>query len=156
MSDIAVEIGRLTGELRGRRYPTLVIALDDSSTVDSEVLRSAAEKNGLRPVGYRTEVLKADGSPVHLGAYLRSEFRDWLKSEARKHGGILVYDADELISSWSDSERKAFFMDFLYLESNMPDGVARAPIVLASYHASHYALPTEHSGQGIVWTPEHS
>jgi len=154
LPDVAARIGEQIERLRTMRYPTMVIALDDAVPVSRNALRSAAQMAGLRAVAYRGDILKAEGSTVRLGAYLRTEFRDWLRKQARCHGGLLVFDVDELISTWPDSERRAFFMDFLHLESNTEDGLSRAPIVLASYHASRFSLPRDQRGQGIVWSPE--
>lgn len=136
--------------LRSRRYPTLLFSQGNgvgSSTAD---LRSVAQTCSLRFIDYREDVLSSESSPV-IGSYLRSQFREWLREQARQSGGIFVVNADELISSWPEEERRAFFIDFIHIESScLSDPTRCAPIVLLSRHVEAFDLPTSERGQGIV------
>ncbi len=141
-------------ESRDKRYPTVLIMQSDGSPVSTEQMISISSHNKLRYIDYRAEVLLKEDSPVELGAYLRVQFRDWLRLTASMEGGMFVNNVDELISSWDDSNRKAFFIDFLHLECNrQDDSNVRAPILLLSRHAGNYVLPQEPEGQGVVVNP---
>lgn len=140
--------------LRTMRYPTMVVVLEEQTPVTADVLRQAADGSGLRLIDYRTDVLESGTPGIILGAYRRDQFNEWLRETARDSGGILVTQADELISSWRDCDRRDFLVEFLHTESNQSDGLTRAPIVLATRHASDFSLPHSERGQGLVWMPE--
>lgn len=148
---------KLTGfieDLRNRRYPTLLVVQGQRYPVTQETLEAVAKVNRLKYMDYRHEILDVDDSPVTLGAYLRSELREWLRDEARKTGGLIVEKADDLISTWSEEERRAFFIDFLHLECGSKDRPNQCiPIVLISRFPSQIELPTEERGQGILYDP---
>lgn len=146
------EISELISKLTALRYPTMLIVLEDWVPLAVADLRTLAEHSGLQFVDYSDDVLKAANPSIVLGAYRRDQFLDWLRAEARESGGIVVAEADELISSWRDRDRRDFFVEFLHTESNKPDGLTRAPIVLASHLASRFSLPASGSDQGIVWS----
>ncbi len=140
--------------LRTRRYPVMLVIQQDDPPLDTGAARTVADRCLLRYVDYRQDVLIRNDSGIVLGAYLRSQFREWLKDQAREAGGILVVNPDELISSWPAPERRAFFLDFLHIECNQADDpTRRAPIVLFSRHAGRFNLPTSELGQGIVFDP---
>lgn len=154
MKDIKITLIEIVRSLQKRRYPTLLIVQDDSFPISVEISQAIAKACSLQHVNYRDDVLTQDQSPIVLGVYLRGQFREWLKAKAREDGGLFVVNADELISSWNDSERKAFFVDFLHIESNTSNHpTSRAPIVLLSRHAKILSMPTLSCGQGIVFDP---
>ncbi len=143
-------LAQLMGALKDRRYPTLLLQERVPSPARREDLRRAAQACGLRVIDYREDVLMSCNPPV-LGSYLRTQFREWLREQARRFGGIAVVNADDLIGSWDDGDRRAFFSDFLHIESYTPDDpTRRAPIVLLSRLAAECDLPRSASGQGIV------
>lgn len=153
-ASLVPEMCALVDRLRSMRYPTALVALEDWLPVTADALREVAENSRLRFMDYAEDVLMPGEPKVVLGAYMRDEFLAWLRAEARASGGIVVAEADELISSWPDRDRRAFFLEFLRTESNCSDGMTRAPIVLASHLASRFSLPQSGPGQGLVWSPE--
>jgi hypothetical protein len=140
--------------LQQRRYPTLIVALDDDTPVTSTHVQEVVEECQLKHVDFRSDILCQSESDIVLGAYLRGHFLKWLIDTARGSGGLLVEKADEVIAAWPDAERRAFFMELLRTQCNDPeDSTRRCPIVLMTFHAARYALPTEEKGQGIVFNP---
>lgn len=136
--------------LQQRRYPTALVVLDNGLPALDD-LKVVAQDCDLRCIDYREDVLARPDSSVVLGAYIRADFRDWLILQARECGGILIWNVDDLISTWSEHDRKAFYLDFLHIESNsMEDRSRKAPIVLLSRLAENFALPSDDRGQGIV------
>ena len=147
-------LAKVIVQLQDRRYPTVLLIQSDSSAVTIDQAKAVSEQNCLSYIDYREEVLQKDDSQVELGVYLRGQLRDWLLLTASKERGIFINNIDELISSWDDSNRKAFFIDFLHLECNCQDDRnRRAPILLLSRHAGNYILPEEREGQGVVVNP---
>lgn len=143
-------LSELIGALKDMRYPTLLLQERTSSPAMREDLRRAAQACGLRFIDYREDVLMSRDPPV-LGSYLRTQFREWLREQARRSGGVVVINADDLIGSWGEDDRSAFFVDFLHIESNLPtDATRRAPIVLLSRFAAESRAPTSAFGQGLV------
>jgi hypothetical protein len=118
--------------LQERRYPTALVVLDGGiPSIDD--LKVVAQACALQCIDYREDVLAGPDSNVVLGAYTRASFRDWL------------------IATWEEHDRKAFYIDFLHIESNSVDDRSRkAPVVLLSRLAESFALPTRDRGQGIV------
>jgi hypothetical protein len=144
------EIARRFDKLKNRRYPTLLIIPESIDTISNQVMKAAADRASGKYVDYLKDILGGPNPPV-LGAYDRQDFREWLKSEAAEAGTLFVNHADPLLSTWRESDQRAFFIDFLHIESNVPDSNQRAPIVLLSPMASLFQLPEETLGQGIVW-----
>jgi hypothetical protein len=90
-------------------------------------------------VDFRDDVLPID-STIKLGAYTRSEFQEWLNTATNNHSGILLWNADVLISTWEESARKAFFKEFLL------NGVNYGPsTVLVSWLGSSFDLEEIHN-----------
>lgn len=74
-----------------------------------------------------------------------NELVDWLKSRTQPpQRCILIYEIDPLLSTWNDSDIKAFFKKILY-----HDGI-RMPVLLISHMAGRFSLPMEKIGQGLV------
>jgi len=135
--------------LQQRRYPTLLIIKDKD--VDYDALLEIAGSCSLHFIDYFHDIINIPNSPVILGAYLRGQFREWLKEKAKEYGGIFVVHVDELISTWEEIERKAFFMDFLRIESNaLYDSTRKLPIVMISKHANKFQFKMADLGQGII------
>ena len=97
--------------LKNSRYPNLLINQSINQALSDDSAKSVASGADLHFINYRDDVLPADSSVI-LGAYTRSEFQDWLNTAARTHSGILLWNADVLISTWDESVRKAFFKEF--------------------------------------------
>ena len=151
---IESRISRFIAELRDRRYPTLLVVQNQKQPITVEIIESVAKENGLRYIDYRNEVLKVEDTFVTLGAYLRNEFREWLRDEAVKYGGLIVDKSDDLISTWPEEERRAFLKDFLHLECRSKDNPNKGvPIILISRFPTQIELPTEERGQGILYNP---
>lgn len=134
--------------LADRRYPVMLVIQSGESQCPSELTRNAAEQSGASYVDF-LEHASSPGSSVRAGAFMRHHFIAWLKEQARESNGIWVDNADTIIVTWTEDERKAFFMEFLRTESRREDGSA-VPIVLASVLAGQFNLPEEPRGQGIV------
>lgn len=150
MSDPTTTLIQQVRSLQERRYPTALVVLD-SGIPSIDDLRLVAQACALQCIDYREDVLAGPDSNVVLGAYTRTSFRDWLISQARDYGGIIIWNVDELIATWEEYDRKAFYIDFLHIESNSVDDRSRkAPVVLLSRLAESFALPTRDRGQGIV------
>lgn len=145
----------LIDTLQDRRYPTILLVQDDLSSVTKDDVATIARECSIKVIDYREDILSNPDNHIVLGAYLRSQFREWLKEQARFTGGIFVVNTDELISSWELSERKAFFNDFLHIESNsLNDPNRRAPILLLTRHSQDFAIPDLAHGQGLVFHPK--
>jgi hypothetical protein len=119
-----------------------------ASAAGNLLLRDAAERTGSKHLDFLS-LASSGQTPVTVGAFMRHHLVAWLKERARETGGIWVDNADTIIVTWPDDERRAFFMEFLRTESRRDDGSA-APIVLVSALAGRFALPEEPRGQGIV------
>jgi len=151
MKAVAEKLAKRIESLRLKRYPTMLVADSDSSRLTAEDAKAVAQSCSLRFVDYRSDVLTTPDCEIILGAYMRGQFLEWLISEARSSGGLLVRRADEVIASWPDAERKAFLLEFLRTECNDPkDSTQRAPIVLVSRFVKKYALPRKERGQGLI------
>jgi hypothetical protein len=135
--------------LRIRRYPTLIV-LESSGRELSCPYAEVAAVCDLSIVDYREDVLAKDAGIV-LGAYTWGEFLRWLKGTASRASGVLVMNADDLISTWTPVERRAFWREFSRTEcSATGDNTRKLPIVLVSHLAREYAPPSDKTGQGIV------
>lgn len=130
------------------RYPTMLLVLHRREALPPSEAVEIAAAIKLRHVDYVRDVLSADDGPIP-GGYSWTQFRKWLKEEAQRTGGILVDQADAMITTWSDRDRETFFREFLRTEIRAQDGT-NAPAVLVSALAAHYDLPEEERGQGIV------
>jgi hypothetical protein len=149
MSDSKSVLADIVDRVRIRRYPTLTV-LESSRRDQSCPYAEVAASCRLRVVDYREDVLAVEAGIV-LGAYTWGEFIHWLKTESAKAGGLLVMNADDLISTWDVEERRAFWREFLKTECNAAqDHTQRAPIVLVSHLAREYAAPSDRTGQGLV------
>lgn len=154
MTNHTARIADLIKSLQDRRYPTLLIGQNNNTLITLDQARSLAELCALRFINYREEVLVPKDSPVILGAYIRGQFREWLREQAQMSRGVFVMNVDELLSTWPDPERRAFFIDFLHIESNCLNEVTvRAPIVLLSRHAASFNVQLKERGQGIFFSP---
>lgn len=154
MTQVASELIKTVESLQERRYPTVVVIQNDSVPITGAEIKIVAENCSLRHVNYREEILARPDCNIVLGAYLRGHFLEWLLKLAHQSGGLLVENADEVIAFWPDAERKAFFLEFLRTECNDQENPARRiPIVLLSRYAARFLLPTEETGQGVVFNP---
>jgi len=77
------------------------------------------------------------------------QFRKWIKSTAGETGGIVIAEADPLITTWSDFDRETFFREFLQTELRKSDG-GKAAAILVSNLAARYEFTDKERGQGIV------
>ena len=126
--------------LASKRYPNLLINLSSKIPLSDESVRSIALSAGLQLLDFRDDVLPNNPN-IKLGAYTRSEFQEWLNSTAAQHAGLLLINADVLISTWDGSVRKAFFREFLL------NGVNYGPsTVLLSWLGSSFELEEIHNG----------
>jgi hypothetical protein len=142
---------RTIESLQARRYPTLLVLQSDAACLPDADARSFSDACGLRFVDYRSDVLEKKDSGVVLGAYSRDSFLRWLRENARTGNGLVVLNADDLIATWDDLERRAFFQEFLHTESNHKDDpVRRAPIVILSWLAASYVSAGGDLGRGIA------
>lgn len=154
MHGVAEGMAERIGALYVRRYPTLLVLLSPECYLSETEGRKIAQAAAIDYVDYREDVLAQADSGIILGAYLRSSFLNWLRAQARARGGLIVAHADDLVATWEDLERRAFFKEFMRTECNMPDDpTRRAPIVLLSWLAKEHVSPSEERGQGIVWDP---
>ena len=154
MQRVADGVMERIGALSMRRYPTLLVLLSPECRLPEADGREVARTCGLDYIDYREDVLAKTDSGVVLGAFLRTSFLEWLRSRARARGGLIVANADDLVTTWETAERGAFFREFLRTECNRPDDpTQRAPIVLLSWLAGEYVSPSEERGQGVVWDP---
>lgn len=154
MTHLGVELIRLVQSLQRRRYPTILVALEDEAPLGPVDIGHIVDKCVLRHVNFRDDVLTRPERNIILGAYLRGEFLQWLIGAAREAGGILVEKADEVIAAWPREDRRAFFLELLRTQCNDPnDPNKRAPIVLLSFHVARLSLPAAERGQGIVLFP---
>lgn len=125
--------------LNDSRYPNLLINQSSKQALTDDAAMLVAKGAGLNFIDLREDALMTDKSII-LGAYTRSEFQEWLNSAANKHSGILLWNADVLISTWDESIRKAFFKEFLL------NGVNYGPhTVLVSWLASSFDLEEIHN-----------
>jgi len=138
-------------QARGRRYPTVLVVVGSSMPPLSNI-QAVARSVSLEIVDVRSLLVPASAQDqgFALGVYHRTQFRDWLRSRAATRGGLLVLNADDLISTWSPEDRRAFLMEFLHLEIPWQGGDSSPVIVLFSRHASRFDLPSEKTGQGIL------
>ncbi len=141
--------------LQSRRYPTLVILQSDGCIISTQDIQTIGRSCGLEYIDYRIDVLAKPEMGIILGAYPRGSLAEWLKNQARTLGGVIVENTDDIVATWANSERKAFFNDFLHTESNLPSNSSiRAPIIIISRLARDFIHATNLIGQGIVLDPE--
>lgn len=127
--------------LASKRYPNLLINLSAKVPLFDDSAQSIANSAGLHLMDFRDDVLPNNPN-IKLGAYTRSEFQEWLNSTATQHSGLLLINADVLISTWDESVRKAFFREFLL------NGVNYGPsTVLVSWLGSSFELEEIHNGE---------
>jgi hypothetical protein len=85
------------------------------------------------------------------GILSRGVFLRWLKQEAQSRGGIVVGHTDLALDPIPESERRAFFKEFLYTECNaIEDSTQRLPILLPTRLADRVMLPSKVEGQGYI------
>lgn len=145
------ELAEAIARVRGRRYPTVLVAMGSLIPRDDD-LEQLGLSCGLERVDLREVILNPDDQTkpgIVLGAYHRTQLRDWLRARARGTSGIIVTNADDLVSTWPDEDRRAFFMEFLRLET-FPDPSGGPVVVLLSRHARRFDLPTDLAGQGAL------
>lgn len=124
-----------------KRYPNLLINLSSKVPISDDSARAVADSADLHLMDFRDDVLPNNPN-IKLGAYTRSEFQEWLNSTATQHAGLLLINADVLISTWDESVRKAFFREFLL------NGVNYGPsTVLVSWLGSSFELEEIHNGE---------
>jgi hypothetical protein len=139
---------------RERRYPVVVVIQSPDCSISFPEARNAASAQSMRCIDYREDVLAKADSGIILGAYSRNQFLSWLRTQARSNDGLIVDNADDLITTWDETERYAFFRELMRTECNNPtDSTRRTPIVLLSWLAGTYMSPTSGRGQGIAWDP---
>ncbi len=147
-------IAKLTeaaARVRGRRYPVVLGALGALTPSDAE-LEQLRVSCGLVHIDVRAIMLRPDAhvpEQVVPGAIHRTQFRDWLRAKALGTPGLLVTNADDLVSTWPEEDRKAFFREFLHLEM-FSDPAAGPIVILLSRYARRYDLPTAPIGQGAL------
>jgi hypothetical protein len=141
MANIEREIMSAIESLRSRRYPNLLINQSTENPLSEGTARSIAAAAGLHFLNFRDEVLP-NASEIKLGAYARGEFQEWLNVVVQQHGGLLLTNADPLISTWDQRDRKAFYKEFLL------NGVNYGPsTVLVSWLGSTFDLEEVHNGE---------
>ena len=143
---------KVVKSLQKRRYPVILVLQYENASLTSRDVELVSQTCTLSRINYREDVLARPASGIILGAYLRGHFVEWLLEQARKTDGLIIEKVDELIASWPEPDRLAFFMDFLHIECNVfKDPTRRIPILILSHLASRYDLPTSSRGQGIVF-----
>jgi len=141
MANIERKIVSAIESLRSRRYPNLLINQSTRIPLSEGTARSIAAASGLHFLNFRDDVLP-NASEIKLGAYTRGEFQEWLNAAAQQHGGLLLTNADSLISTWDERDRKAFYKEFLL------NGVNYGPsTVLISWLGSTFDLEEVHNGE---------
>jgi hypothetical protein len=147
MDNLSLLVGRY-GTLHDRRYPTMLVAYTRRSDLSADLFRLAARETGASHVDVVQATNKGELHAT-VGAFMRHHLLAWLKEKSRTDRGLWVENADSVISTWTEREQRAFFMEFLKTESRSSDGSA-TPIVLASALAGRFNLPEEPRGQGLV------
>lgn len=127
--------------LEGKRYPNLLINLSAKAPLTDDSTQAVARSAGLHLMDFRDDVLPNNPN-IKLGAYSRSEFQEWMNITAAQYSGLLLTNADVLISTWDEPVRKAFFKEFLR------NGVNYGPSsVLVSWLGSNFELEEIHNGE---------
>ena len=151
MKSKILDLVHVIESLQNRRYPSLLIISEGNKSVTDNSWKSLAEMCSVKYVNYRDDILASSNNEIILGSYLRAQFIDWLKEIAQENGGVLIINADGLIASWNDSDRMAFFKEFLHIESSSKkDKTIRFPIILISRLPADYELSSVQYGQGVI------
>lgn len=154
MTKFASELIKLIKSLQQKRYPVVLVLQWETHKLTAQDVDAVSVECSLRRINYREDVLEKSGGNIILGAYLRGHFTEWLLEQARTTKGLIVEEVDELIATWSEPDREAFFLEFLHTQCNDPsNSTKRIPIVLISRLASKHKLPMADRGQGAVFDP---
>lgn len=125
--------------LKGKRYPNLLIVQGKNNILSEETYKLISEKSGIKFVDYRDDVLLKDDTIIR-GAYTRSEFQSWLNDKASENNGLLLWNCDDIIVSWDNRNRRAFFKNFLL------DGINFGPsTILISWLEDAWDLDEYHN-----------
>lgn len=123
------------------RYPNLLINQSIKQPLSGEAARSITEGAGLKFIDFREDVLLFDKT-ITLGAYTRSEFQELLNNSTKTNSGILLWNGDDLITTWDERNRKAFFKEFLL------NGLNYGPsTVLVSWLGNSFDLEEIHNNE---------
>ena len=137
-----------------RRYQIILFIPDEPTSISVEKIqelirnieKSLLDKNiPCESIDLFADVVAVGDLQVGDTGNSFNELVDWLRAKAiSPQRCILIYEIDPLLSTWNDSDIKAFFRKILY-----HDGI-RMPVLLVSQMAGRYPLPTERTGQGII------
>jgi len=137
-----------------RRYQTIILITDTPTTVAvkeiSEFVQSIEKKlsdTGIscETIDFLKDVVSKGEFPLGDTGNSFNELIDCLKRRAKPPKRcLLVYEIDSLLSTWNNTDIKAFFKKILY-----HDGIGM-PILLISHIAGKFSLPTSPTGQGLV------
>lgn len=121
------------------RYPNLLINQSNKQSLSDDEAMSIAKGVGLKFINFLEDVLSIDNT-ITLGAYTRSEFQEWLNTSTKTNSGILLINGDDLITTWDERDRKAFFKEFIL------NGINYGPsTVLVSWLGSSFDLEEIHN-----------
>ena len=123
-------IVKFINALKNKRYTNLLLSQSPQNNITVRALETVCAATNLTLVNFRDEVLSVDSSIV-LGGYTRSDFQELLNAYTLQRSGMLVYKADDLISTWEASERKAFFKEFVF------NGINYGPPTVLMSRTSH-------------------
>ncbi len=135
---------------QSRRYPTILIIEREVLPLNDIFLKEVASVCGLFYVDVNVAFESGDRF-FRPGILSRGIFLRWLKQEAQSGGGIVVGHADLALDPIPESDRRAFFKEFLYTECNASDdSTRRLPILLPTRLADRVMLPSKDEGQGYI------
>ncbi len=131
---------------RRSRYP-VVLLLGLGERLDADLWREFAQANGL---AFLDMVERAQEAEFQQQAGAWPTLVDWLRAQARAHGGVFVMDLDAVVTRWTDAERRRCYLKLLKSEPRTQPGGEAAPIVAVSRLALEYGLPDDRREYGIV------
>lgn len=143
-------IGRIRTE--ERRYPTVLVVERAGALFPPGAAEAVCSQANLLLLDVPAALFPQGSPGARPGVFSRGHFTDWIRREARKTAGVFLAEADWVIDGWVEADRRAFFLEFLRTECGHPDNPCRRiPIVLPTRNAARFSLPTEPTGQGIVF-----
>lgn len=137
-----------------RRYQSILFITDSPTGVvikEIQELVQTIEKKltgkGIpcEKIDFFNDVIEKGDFPLGSTGNSFNELIDWIK-ERTQHPArcLLIFEIDSLLSTWDNSDISAFFKKLIY-----HDGI-RMPVLIISYLAGRFSLPTNRSGQGLV------